>query len=96
LSPNQRVPEFGVRMALGAGARDVLLRQSVGMIVVGSALALLALWPQDGYWKGWCVGACGGPIYFHDYELVLAALSASFLPARRASRLDPLKALRQK
>jgi putative ABC transport system permease protein len=64
----QRVPEIGVRLALGASARGVMwlvLRQSLWMIVVG-------------------VGAG-----------VLGALPASTVPAFRASRVDPLTALRR-
>jgi predicted permease len=97
----QRVPEFGVRMALGASARDVMrlvLRQSVGMIFVGvgvgTAGALVAgrllQHLVDGMRPaGLATFAITIPV------LVVAALFASFLPARRASRVDPVSALRQ-
>ena len=98
---NQRVPEFGVRMALGASARDVMrlvLRQSLVMIsvgvVVGLAAALAAgrllvrlvdgMRPTEPSTFGIMISV-----------LVIAALFASFLPARRASRVDPMRALRQ-
>jgi putative ABC transport system permease protein len=98
---NQRVPEIGVRMALGARAHEVMflvLRQSLAMIFAGVGLGI--------------VGAIGaGQVLIRLVEgmqfsgpwtfvvmtsvLVVAALFASFLPARRASRIDPMKALRQ-
>ncbi len=97
----RRVPELGVRMALGATAGHVMrlvLRQSLGMIlagVVGGTAAALAgsrllvrfvegVQPADALTVGLVIGC-----------LVAAALAASFVPARRASRLDALKALRQ-
>jgi predicted permease len=51
---NQRVPEFGVRMALGASARDVMrmvFRQSLGMILLGSAIGIAASLAAGHYWK---------------------------------------------
>ena len=97
----QRVPEIGVRMALGATARDVIrlvLRQSLGMIFGGVAVGILA-------------ALAAGRLLMHTVDgvqstepstliitipvLVLAALLASFEPARRASRIDPISALRQ-
>jgi putative ABC transport system permease protein len=97
----QRVPEIGIRMALGARPSSVIwlvLRQSLGMIVVGLAL-------------GTAVALAAGRVLHRLVEgmqpteastfaltipvLALAALFASFLPARRASRVDPVIALRQ-
>jgi ABC-type antimicrobial peptide transport system permease subunit len=95
------VPEIGVRMTLGAGTSEVMwlvLRQSLGMIlggvVVGAAAALAAgrvlqhlvegMQPMEA-----SAFAVTIPV------LVLAALFASYLPARRASRIDPTSALRQ-
>ena len=97
----QRVAEIGVRMTLGAGTSEVMwlvLRQSLGMIlggvVVGAAAALAAgrvlqhlvegMQPMEA-----SAFAVTIPV------LVLAALFASYLPARRASRIDPTSALRQ-
>jgi predicted permease len=96
----QRVPEIGIRMALGATARDVtrmVLRQSLGMVAagvgVGVAAAIAAgrvlerlvqgMRPMDVVTVAVTVGV-----------LVSAALVASFVPARRASRVDPMRALR--
>jgi ABC-type antimicrobial peptide transport system permease subunit len=97
----QRVPEFGLRMALGAGARDVMwlvLRQSLGMIFAGVLVGITGAW-------------AAGRVIVHMVDgmqppdastfaimvpvLVFAALLASFMPARRASRVDPMTALRQ-
>ena len=97
----QRVPEFGVRMALGASARDVMrlvLRQSLGMIFAGVGVGIF-------------VALAAGRLLVHLVDgmrptepstfaimipiLLPAALFASFLPARRASRIDPMSALRQ-
>ena len=97
----QRVPEIGVRMTLGAGATEVMwlvLRQSLGMIfggvAVGAAAALLAGRVLQHLVEGMqptevSTFAITIPV------LVLAALLASYLPARRASRVDPMSALRQ-
>ena len=98
---NQRISEIGVRMALGATARDVIqliLRQSVGMILVGAIFgiggALVAGRLLERYVAG--VGSIE-PVTFVAMVslLVIAALFASFVPARRASSVDPVKALRQ-
>jgi predicted permease len=97
----QRVPEFGVRMALGATARDVIrlvLSQSLGMIFVGVAIGIVA-------------ALAAGRLLMHAVDgmqsievstflftvpvLVVAALLASLGPAHRASRIDPIRALRQ-
>src|SRR5262249_18020819 len=97
----QRVPELGLRIALGARALDVkwlVLRQSLTVIfigvVLGSAAAIAAarvlMRTVDGM-------RSVDPTTFLLVipALVLAALLASWLPARRASRLDPVVALRQ-
>jgi predicted permease len=84
----QRTSEIGVRMALGASANDVIwlvLRQSAAL-AAGRLLQHLV----EGM----------GPINAATYAimislLVLAALLASFVPALRASLIDPVKALRQ-
>jgi predicted permease len=98
---SRRVPEIGLRMALGASARDVMgqvLRQSLGMIVggvgVGLAFALAAARLLERLVAG---VRSTEPLTFGIMIsiLVVTALFASFLPARRASRVDPMSALRQ-
>jgi predicted permease len=97
----QRVQEIGVRMALGARAADVVwlvLRQSLGMmasgIVLGTSIAFAAGRIIDRFVQGI------GPIEPSTFAivipvLVIAAMIATFVPARRASRVDPISGLRQ-
>ena len=97
----QRVPEMGVRIALGAGASDVVwlvLRQSLQMIVMGIATGTLAALAAERVLRRSVQGM--QPTALASFAvmiplLVAAALLASFLPARRASRIDPVVALRQ-
>ena len=97
----QRVPEIGVRMALGATSGDVLwmvLRQSLGMIVAGAGLGLCAAFAASRLLEHHVSGV--QPAEPSTFALVLAvlmaaALFASYLPARRASRVNPVSALRQ-
>src|SRR5579863_430704 len=97
----QRVPEFGVRMALGARARDVMwlvLRQSLGMILAGVAVGIAGSWAAARLLQHLVDGM--RPALLLSFSLTIpillaAALFASFVPARRASRVDPMSALRQ-
>ena len=97
----QRTSEIGVRMAMGAGPRDVMwlvLRQSLKMILVGVALGTIAAFAAGRFLQHLVEGM--RPVTAGTYAivislLILAALLASFVPARRASVIDPLKALRQ-
>jgi len=98
---SQRVPEFGIRMALGATAGDVtrlVLRQSFGMILAGVCLGTAASLAAGRLLERLVAGTRSTePLTFAImiFVLVAAALFASFLPARRASRIDPMKALRK-
>jgi predicted permease len=98
---SQRIPEFGIRMALGATARDVLqlvLRQSLGMILTGTVLGIAAALAAARLLEHLVPGVHSAePVAFGVMILVLivAALSASFVPARRASKVEPMRALRQ-
>jgi predicted permease len=97
----QRVPELGVRMALGARARDVMwlvLRQSLTMIFIGEAAGAAGALAAGRLLERMVDGMQPlGPSTFAITLpiLVLAALFASYLPARRASKIDPTIALRQ-
>jgi predicted permease len=97
----QRVPEIGVRMALGASAGNVMwlvLRQSLGMIGAGAGIGIAAALGAGRVLQHLVEGMQStDPLTFAMMilALVAAALMASFLPARRASRIDPTSALRQ-
>ena len=98
---SQRVPEIGVRMALGATAGNVLwmvLRQSLVMIAAGAAVGLGGAFAAGRLLTHLVSGM--RPTELSTFTvvtavLVAAALFASYLPARRASRVDPVGALRQ-
>jgi ABC-type antimicrobial peptide transport system permease subunit len=97
----QRVPEIGIRMALGAGAPDVIrmvLGQSLRMIVPGVALGIGAGVAAGRTLERLVPGVQRTELVtFASTASVLAAaaLVASLIPARRASRIDAVNALRQ-
>jgi predicted permease len=96
----QRTPEIGLRMAVGASVRDVqwlVLRQSLKMIGIGVGLGMIGAVSAARLLQYLVEGT--RPINAATYAmmsslLIVAALLASFLPARRASLIDPVKALR--
>jgi len=98
---SQRIPEFGIRITLGATARNVMglvLRQSLGMIFAGAIAGIIAAFAASRLLEHLVPGVRStDPVAFVTMIVVLigAALLASFIPARRASRVDPMKALRQ-
>ena len=96
----QRAREMGVRLALGAGTRDVLglvLRQGVNLTLLGVGIGMLASLGLTRLMKTmlYDVGATD-PVTFLTIPVVLlaVALLATYLPARRATRTDPIVALR--
>jgi ABC-type antimicrobial peptide transport system permease subunit len=97
----RRVPEIGVRMALGATTGDVMwlvLRQSLGMIFGGVVAGMSAAFAAGRLLAGLVAGMRPtDPLTFTVMisVLVIAALVASLIPARRAARIDPVSALRQ-
>ncbi|MGH9667347.1 MAG: FtsX-like permease family protein, partial [Bryobacteraceae bacterium] len=97
---SRRVKEFGIRVALGARRRDVVwLVERRGLIlagsgiVIGGALTAAAAPMLSAGFPG--LGA-SSPVVYVLVALALLAVSgaASYLPARRAAGLDPLRALR--
>jgi predicted permease len=97
----QRVPEIGVRMTLGAKPIDVMrlvLGQSLVMIFIGVGVGILAALAAGRILNRFVEGMRPADISTFAITipvLVIAALFASFVPARRASRIDPVNALRQ-
>lgn len=98
---SQRAREFGVRMALGATARDVrrlVLRQTLGMVTVGLAIGSAGAWAAGRVLLRLVDGMrATDPVTVASTMaiLVVAALLASYVPARHASRADAMTALRQ-
>jgi putative ABC transport system permease protein len=97
---SQRVPEIGVRLALGATAADIVrlvLRESLGMIGAGAALGLLSSVIAGRALQRLVPGVQGqqGPIFAVVLPVIVAvALVASYIPTRRAAKVDPVVALR--
>ena len=98
---SQRVPELGVRIALGATGRDVMnlvLRQSVSMVAVGVVIGAAAAWGAGTLLARVVDGmrpTDPSTVAVMTSVLVAAAMVASVVPARRASRVDVSEALRQ-
>jgi predicted permease len=98
---NQRVPEIGVRMALGASGGAVMrlvFGQSLRLIAVGAAIGTAGAFAAGRVLERLVEGVRSTePLTFAAMIgiLVATALLASWIPARRASRVDPLSALRQ-
>jgi predicted permease len=97
----RRTREIGIRMALGASATAIarlVVRQELRPVAAGAALGLLAATPLARLVRGLLYGvAPGDPATFAGVALllVLIAVAASWLPARRAALVVPLAALRR-
>jgi putative ABC transport system permease protein len=98
---SQRAPEIGVRMALGATARDVVrlvLRQSATLVAIGAGAGLCGAWAAGRLLERLVEGmrpVDPATLATMTVLLAVAALWASYVPARRASRVDATQALRQ-
>jgi predicted permease len=105
-SVSQRTNEIGIRMALGANQRDVLkmvLRQGMALTLVGVVLGLVGAYALTKYLESkmnlnnMLYGVkVSDPLTYGVIAvlLTLVALLACFIPARRATRVDPMAALR--
>jgi putative ABC transport system permease protein len=97
----QRTSEIGVRMAVGATVREIVrlvLWQSLKMILAGVGIGIVAGVAAGRMLQHLVQGmqpANGATFAITIPLLALAALFASFVPARRAGMVDPVKALRQ-
>ena len=98
---SQRVPEIGIRMALGAEPGEIMWmvqRESLTMILLGVTIGAVGAWAGGSVLQRLVEGM--QPMIPSTLAAVLpvllvTALLASSLPARRASRVDPVLALRQ-
>ncbi|MBA3259953.1 MAG: ABC transporter permease, partial [Gemmatimonadales bacterium] len=97
---NQRRHEIGIRMALGAHGADVLrlvVGQGMRLVAIGLGLGLLGAWLLSRFLASQLYGITRhDPLTYATVAALLAAvaLTASWLPARRATRVDPMLSLR--
>jgi ABC-type antimicrobial peptide transport system permease subunit len=99
----QRVREIGIRMALGARKQDVFtmvighgVRLALAGLAIGIAAALILTRVLDSF-SHLLYGVSGDdPVTFGGLSLLLTlvAVAACYIPARRASKVDPIVALR--
>jgi putative ABC transport system permease protein len=97
---SQRTHEIGIRMALGASASQTLgmvLQQAAILSVSGIVIGVVGAFALSRYLKSMLFGVTATDVTTYALVagvLMLSALAASFIPARRATRVDPLIALR--
>jgi predicted permease len=95
----QRTAEFGIRMALGAQRLDLMravFASATASITVGLVTGVLLTLTFTKLLASWSEGSTGNPLVLLGITLLLicCSVAACFLPARRASRVDPMIALR--
>jgi ABC-type antimicrobial peptide transport system permease subunit len=97
---NRRTREIGLRMALGAESAEInrmVLSESLRMAALGVPLGLLLLAPLAWSLRSLVIGVTPlSPLMYVSSAAAAVAisLSAAWLPARRATRIDPMTALR--
>jgi len=96
----QRSRELGVRLALGAATRDLLglvLRQGMRLVIIGVAVGLVAALAATRLLRSMLFNVSSSdPLTFVLIALLLLGVSlvAIWIPARRATKVDPIVALR--
>jgi ABC-type antimicrobial peptide transport system permease subunit len=99
-SVQQRTQEIGIRMALGAEAgnvRNMIVLQGMRLVWIGAAIGLAAAFGLTRLISSFLFGVnAWDPLVFTVVPVILmaVALFAVWLPARRATKIDPLNALR--
>jgi predicted permease len=99
-SVSQRTQEIGIRMALGASAETLqrsILLQTLGLAGIGMVVGIVASWALARTLSGLLFGVTSSdPVTFAGMLVILTGVAAlaGYLPARRASRIDPMTALR--
>jgi predicted permease len=99
-SVNQRVQEIGIRMALGASATDLqgrIVLRTLGLAAVGLAVGMAGARALSSALGSLLFGITSGdPVTFIEVGALLIAVAAvaGYIPAWRASRIDPMVALR--
>jgi putative ABC transport system permease protein len=100
-SVSQRTAEIGIRMAMGARSQDVLrmvVRDGMKMTVIGGAIGFLLSLPLPKVFAAIFFDLhVNEPILYLLVPAVIVTVSmlAAYIPARRAARIDPMRALRQ-
>jgi putative ABC transport system permease protein len=98
---NQQATELGIRMALGANARNVkmlVLGQGLAPVLAGIACGIAGALALTRFMESLLFGVTAtDPVTFVVVSALLAAIAAlaSYIPARRATRVDPVRVLRQ-
>jgi len=97
----RRTSEIGIRMALGAQRGRIIwmvLREVLALSVVGLLIGSVAVWQTTAFLKSFLFGLKpNDPLTLASAALILIACAvlAGYVPARRASRIDPMVAVRQ-
>jgi ABC-type antimicrobial peptide transport system permease subunit len=98
---NTRMKEMAIRMALGARTMSVftmVLREALWLTLAGVAFGLALSYPMGRVLAGLAAGVKpGDPLAYAATAIIwlAVAIAGASMPARRASRLDPVKSLRQ-
>jgi len=96
----RRTKEIGLRMALGAGRGAVIwmvMREALALLAIGLAVGVPCAYLLSQYVGSQLFGVKANDVWTAALSLVIlgvVAVGAGFLPARRASAIDPIKALR--